>query len=292
MVDGVVKYMINIGNITVNLFFVSIALGLGFVILIVKLIVKWFLKKIKIDKKFVIELRTGVGALKGHYVSIGITNIGNEKLWIDKIVILTRDDDYFEIRCNKRLDLQQKEFFEYRYSESFPTYSVSCCSANKYFVFYNDKIYMIECGKKAKHRIIEIQKYNSYIENKKKISFATYSMTFTNENKEKEEIIFNRNMIYILQFFHKTDIESEWQFYCFATIDCNGNFMAYDKLLLSKNGKPFGAGSIENSILKYRDKIVGFIRDNWIDTSVNDIGWIDYTTTPEGDVLAGIAEKI
>ena len=99
-------------------------------------------------------------------------------------------------------------------------------------------------------------------------------------------------MIYILQFVYKKDIESKWQFYCFATIDCNGRFIAYDKLLFSKTGKQFWLRRIEKSILKYPDKIVDFIRNNWIDTSVNDISSINYTTTPEAMVLSGVAERV
>ena len=151
---------------------------------------------------------------------------------------------------------------------------------------------MIEFGKNEKHKIINVQKYNSYIKNKEKFYFAIYSMTFTYEKQGKKKVIFFNHMIYILEFVYKKDIESKWQFYCFATISNNGNFMAYDKLLLSKNGKPFGAGHIEESILKYPDKIVGFIRDNWIDTSVNDISSINYTTTPEAMVLSGVAERV
>ena len=246
----------------------------------------------KFDKFIVVNVRTGSEDLKGHFISVTITNIGNEKLWIEEICILFDNEWYIDIECHKCLEPKQQECFEKRYSESIPPYACFNC-VKKYFIFYNDKIYMIECGKKAKHRIIEIQKYNSYIENIKEISFATYNMSFTNnKNKEKEEIIFDRNMIYILQFVYKKDIESKWQFYCFATIDCNGRFIAYDKLLFSKTGKQFWLRHIEKSILKYPDKIVDFIRNNWIDTSVNDISSINYTTTPEAMVLSGVAERV
>ena len=276
--------IVNIGNITVNLFFVSIALGLGLFVVFIK----WFLKKIKIDKKFTIEYSKDLELLKGCCICVKITNIGNEKLRINQIVILSDNDKYLEIRCDKCLDSLQKECFELRYSEgdSFFLPLKQC------FIFYNDKIYMIEFGKNEKHKIINVQKYNSYIKNKEKFCFTIYSMTFTGENEERKKVIFFNHMIYILQFVYKTDIEDKWQFYCFATISNNGNFMAYDKLLFPKTGKPFCAGHIEKSILKYPDKIVGFIRDNWIDTSINDISNINYTTTPEGSILAGIAEKV
>ena len=287
MVDGVVKYMIiNIGNITVNLSFVSIALGLGLFLIA---FIKWFLKKIKINKKFTIELSQGCEFLKGCFICVEITNIGNEKLLINRIVILSCNDKYLEIRRDKCLDSLQKECFEVRYSERNCSFEFP---VKKCFIFFNDKIYMIERGENEKHKIINVQKYNSYIKNKEKFCFTKYSMFFTGENKERKEVIFFKYMIYILQFIYKTDIEDKWQFYCFATISNDGTFIAYDKLLLSKNGKPFGNGHIEKSILKYPDKIVGFIRDNWIDTSVHDISSINYTSTPEGSILAGIAEKV
>ena len=282
--------IINIENINVIFVFVKIAVGLAIIFAIFKFI-KWFLKRMKFDEKLVITLSSGVGLLKGNFTSVTITNIGNEKLWIEKICILFDNEFYIDIECNKCLEPKQQECFEKRYSKSIPQYACFKC-VKKYFIFYDQKIYMIECGKKEKHKIIKLKQYNSCIKNKQKIRLSTYRMTITNKNKERNEIIFNENMIYLLQFVYKEDIESEWQFYCFATIDCNGNFMAYDKLLLQKNGKPFCAGSIENSILKYPDKIVDFIRNNWIDTNFNDISDINYTTTPEAMVLSGVAERV
>ena len=246
----------------------------------------------KFDKFIVVDVKRESKDLKGHSISVTITNIGNEKLWIEEICILFDNERYIDIECHKCLEPKQRECFEKRYSKSIPPYACFNC-VKKYFIFYDKKIYMIEYGKKEKHKIIKLKQYNSCMENKQRIMLSIYKMYITNENKERNEIIFDENMIYLLQFVYRKDIKSNWQFLCLATIDTNGMFISYDdKYLLSKNGEPFNREIIDKHILKYPDKIVGFIRDNWIDTSVNDIGSIKYTTTPVAIVLSGVAERV
>ena len=77
---------ITIGNINVN--FVKIIVAAGIIISILIKIIKFAINRMKFDKFIVVNVSTGSEDLKGHFISVTITNIGNEKLWIEEICIL------------------------------------------------------------------------------------------------------------------------------------------------------------------------------------------------------------